>query len=135
MGALKRKESSSLRLDDVRNSKKAKVEKNTGTKKRAQRQEGLEAETDSDPIVESDTASQSGEGDGASWPSDGADEVDGEDEEWDGVSEGDDQNGGGVEISSKASRADQPVMKSPSTDPKNLCTQSGSFPTWMLTEV
>ena len=30
----------------------------------------LEAETDSDPIVESDTASQSGDDDGESWPSD-----------------------------------------------------------------
>ena len=30
----------------------------------------LEVETDSDPIVESDTNSQSGDDDGASWPSD-----------------------------------------------------------------
>lgn len=29
----------------------------------------LEAETDSDPIIESDTTSQSGEDDGVSWPS------------------------------------------------------------------
>ena len=32
--------------------------------------ESGEAETDSDPIVESDTTEQSGEDDGASWPSD-----------------------------------------------------------------
>ena len=34
----------------------------------------LEAETDSDPIVESDTTSQSGDDDGISWPSDGDEE-------------------------------------------------------------
>ena len=32
--------------------------------------EELEAETDSDPIIESDTTEHSGEDDGASWPSD-----------------------------------------------------------------
>ena len=43
-----------------------------------------EAETDSDPIVESDTGSESGEDDGASWPSDGeGDEVWGMDKEAD----------------------------------------------------
>ena len=34
-----------------------------------------EAETDSDPIVESDTTEQSGEGDGVSWPSDDEEEA------------------------------------------------------------
>ena len=55
----------------------------------------LEAETDSDPIIESDTTSQSGEDDGVSWPSDneGGDSQK-EDELWEGASEGD----GGVEV-------------------------------------
>ena len=57
--------------------------------------EPLEAETDSDPIEESDTASQSGEDDGVSWPSadeggDGQKEV----ELWEGASEED----GGVDL-------------------------------------
>ena len=52
--------------------------------------EPVEAETDSDPIIESDTTSQSGEDDGVSWPSDneggdGQKEV----ESWEGASEGD----------------------------------------------
>ena len=56
--------------------------------------EPLEAEADSDPIIESDTGSQSGEDDGVSWPSDnegggGQKEV----ELWEGASEG----GSGVE--------------------------------------
>ena len=57
--------------------------------------EPLEAETDSDPIIESDTASQSGEDDGVSWPSDdeGGDGQK-ENELWEGALEGD----GGVEV-------------------------------------
>ena len=54
-----------------------------------------EAETDSDPIIESDTTSQGGEDDGVSWPSD--DEGgDGQKEEelWEGASEED----GGVDL-------------------------------------
>ena len=52
--------------------------------------EPLEAGTDSDPIIESDTTSQSGEDDGVSWPSDneggdGQKEV----ELWEGASKGD----------------------------------------------
>lgn len=35
----------------------------------------LEAETDSDPIAESDTTDHSGDDDGVSWPSDGEEDV------------------------------------------------------------
>ncbi|KAK0509347.1 hypothetical protein JMJ35_007741 [Cladonia borealis] len=57
--------------------------------------EPLEAETDSDPIIESDTTSQSGEDDGVSWPSDNeVGDSQNEVESWEGASEGD----GGVEV-------------------------------------
>ena len=73
--------------------------------------EPLEAETDSDPITESDTTSQSGEDDGVSWPSDneGGDsqyEV----ESWEGASEGD----GGVEVP----RVDTEPMVAPQAKPQ-----------------
>lgn len=52
----------------------------------------LETATDSDPIVESDTTSQSGDDDGVTWPSDEDDEPD----ESAGVDE--DSDGGGVKV-------------------------------------
>ena len=45
----------------------------------------LEAETDSDPIIESDTTEQSGDGDGVSWPSDQDEDMPDENEEAAGV--------------------------------------------------
>jgi hypothetical protein len=59
----------------------------------------LEAETDSDPIVESDTPEHSGEDDGVSWPSDDDDE-------------------GGVELAD--SNGDQPTAKK-ATDSTSTC--------------
>ena len=55
-----------------------------------------ETATDSDPIIESDTASQSGDDDGVSWPSN-ADE---EQEQWEGVKEENDT--GGVKVAAEA---------------------------------
>ena len=49
--------------------KKSKAEPKKGAAKKGPRIE-LEAETDSDPIVESDTTEHSGDDDGVSWPSD-----------------------------------------------------------------
>ena len=78
--------------------------------------EPLEAETDSDPIVESDTTSQSGDDDGVSWPSDneggdGQMEV----ESWEGASEGENEvEGAGFDTSSV--NAPQAKPKSKSTD-------------------
>ena len=51
----------------------------------------LETATDSDPIVESDTTSQSGDDDGVSWPSD--EEV-GTGEVWEGIGATDDKEHG-----------------------------------------
>ena len=76
----------------------------------------LEAETDSDPIIESGTTSQSGEDDGGSWPSEN--ESGGENEEvesWDGASEG--GNGvEGAEFDIRAANAQQGKPKPDSTD-------------------
>lgn len=65
-----------------------------------------ETETDSEPIVESETTSQSGNDDGVSWPSeDGADH----DNEWDGVDGGsDDQEDGGLRIAMEAAGIQSP---------------------------
>lgn len=125
MAASKRKQASSVPLDDGRNFKKSKVN-GGGTTNSAKHEEELEAETDSDPIVESDTNSQSGDDDGADWPSDA------EDKEWDGGIEEDDNNGAGTEKPSKAARADQSVKDSTLADPKNSCMQPRFFLIQML---
>ena len=74
----------------------------------------LEAETDSDPIIESDTTSQSGDDDGSSWPSDNdgvADEEDGE--EWEGSSEDPDEEGGiGIPADSATQKLSNPKPSS-----------------------
>ena len=78
--------------------------------------EPLDAETDSDPIIESDTTSQSGEDDGVSWPSDNEGrDSENEVESWAGASEGD----GGVEVpefNTESMIAPQAEPKSKSSD-------------------
>ena len=64
-----------------------------------------EAETDSDPIVESDTGSESGEDDGASWPSDSEEEKEG------GVEMGADNDAGTMGIATEAAGAMHPARK------------------------
>ena len=68
MAASKRKEHPSTKLHAGNVSKKPKKEEKLA--KSSIRLQDLETATDSDPLVESDTASQSGDDDGASWPSD-----------------------------------------------------------------
>ena len=68
----------------------------------------LETATDSDPIVESDTTSQSGDDDGASWPSDEEHE---EGEDWEGVEVAEDNDDGGVKIAAEAAGASQSASK------------------------
>lgn len=69
MAGLKRKEApiSKPSRDDIRKKAKKEAPQLKKSKRIVQFQE---AETDSDPIVESDTTEQSGEDDGVSWPSD-----------------------------------------------------------------
>ena len=71
----------------------------------------LETATDSDPIVESDTTSQSGDDDGISWPSDEKVEAD---EDGEGVEIANDKEDGGVKITEEA-RASKSAEKVPST--------------------
>ena len=76
--------------------------------------EPLEAETDSDPIIESDTTSQSGEDNGVSWPSEnegGGDQT--EVESWEGASEGDNGvEGAGFHTNSENAPQEKPKHKS-----------------------
>lgn len=69
MAGIKRKDAPSGQSSGGKSSKKHKIEAS-----RTRISEGLvkiqETETDSDPIVESDTAEHSGDDDGVSWPSD-----------------------------------------------------------------
>ena len=64
-----------------------------------------EAETDSDPIVESDTGSESGEDDGASWPSDD------EQETREDVGGGIDNGTGALQIAADASNTADSTQK------------------------
>ena len=75
----------------------------------------LEAETDSDPIIESDTTSQSGDDDGVSWPSD---EDDGKVDEFQGLSEGDNEEGG-VKFTAEAPLAAPAAIKAAAKDEAN----------------
>lgn len=70
MASLKRKEAPVVKSRDSVNHKKPKRDV-VDVKNATIAVHTLEAETDSDPIVESDTNSQSGDDDGVSWPSDG----------------------------------------------------------------
>lgn len=69
MAGLKRKEApiSKPSRDDIRKKPKKEAPQLKKSKRAVQFQE---TETDSDPVVESDTTEQSGEDDGVSWPSD-----------------------------------------------------------------
>ena len=72
----------------------------------------LETETDSEPIVESDTTSQSGDDDGESWPSDHEGE---EGDESGGVSEEDNEDGG-IKIAVEAANEVQPKTNNTPTN-------------------
>lgn len=68
MAATKRKNVPTLGQEAGRLAKKSRKSADSNPK---QSRFTEEAETDSDPVVESDTGSDSGEDDGVSWPSDG----------------------------------------------------------------
>lgn len=69
MAGLKRKDPPASKMPGTNVSKKPKKEKSQSKKSNPTKQK-LETETDSEPIVESDTTENSGEDDGVSWPSD-----------------------------------------------------------------
>ena len=70
--------------------------------------------TDSDPLVESDTTSQSGADDGVSWPSD--DEPDEEEADGDEIEDDGEDGDGGVRITSKSTNHATPVAKAKPAD-------------------
>jgi hypothetical protein len=79
MAGLKRKEAPLAKGSSRNTNKKPKIEaKHLGKKPKA-RSRDAEVETDSDPIVESDTTENSGDDDDVTWPSDGDEVVDGSD--------------------------------------------------------
>lgn len=95
MAGIKRKESVGFTPQGSYIRKKPRMEEGL-TKKSVKESFIAETATDSDPIVESDTTSQSGEDDGVSWPSDVAEG----NEEWGGVDE--DNEAGGVKVAAEA---------------------------------
>ena len=110
MAALKRKENPNSRLHAGNTPKKPKKEEKLA--KDSKRVQDLETATDSDPIVESDTTSQSGGDDGVSWPSEEEAE---ESEDWEGVEVAEDSNDG-VKIAAEAVGASQSANKAPKTN-------------------
>lgn len=111
MTASKRKENPSSKAHAGSTPKKPKKEEKTA--KRSKRVQDLETATDSDPLVESDTTSQSGDDNGVSWPSDQETE---EGESWEGVGIAEDNDDGGVKIAAEAAGASQSAKKAPNTD-------------------
>lgn len=69
MAGLKRKESPATKSSVGRVQKKLRTD-NAQVKREKRALPEAEAETDSDPIIESDTTEHSGDDDGVSWPSD-----------------------------------------------------------------
>lgn len=82
-------------------------------RKEEKRVQELETATDSDPILESDTASQSGDDDGVSWPSDEDAEAG---EGWEGFGVAEDDDEGGVEFAAEAAGASQSAKKASITN-------------------
>ena len=97
MAAPKRKEYPSSNFHTGSTRKKPRKEENLA--KGSKNAHDLETATDSDPIVESDTTSQSGDDDGVSWPSD---EVVEASEAWDGAGVVDNKEHGGVKVAETA---------------------------------
>ena len=111
MAGSKRKENPNSTLHAGNGSKKPKKEKSPA--KSSKHVQDLETVTDSDPLVESDTATQSGDDDGASWPSD---EDSKEGEAWEGVGVAEELDNGGVKTAAVAAGTSQPASKTASTN-------------------
>ena len=108
MAAPKRKENPNTRAHAGSTAKKLKKE--TSPAKVSKRVQDLETATDSDPLVESDTTSQSGDDDGVSWPSDEEKNLG---EDWEGLEGAEDNDNGGVKITAKAADASQSAKTGP----------------------
>lgn len=124
MAGIKRSGSSGLQPQLTHGAKRPKKEHNGAKPSKSSRD--LEVETDSDPIVESDTTSQSGDKDGVSWPSD---EDNGGVDNWQGVSDEEEQDDGGVNVATQAAVVASPAAKRTSLpdathSKKNICAAS-----------
>ena len=102
MAAPKRKENPSSHFHTGSTRKKSRKEENLANG--SKNVQDLETATDSDPIVESDTTSQSGDDDGVSWPSD--EEVEADDD-WEGPGVVDGKEHGGLKIAEKTAGASE----------------------------
>lgn len=118
MAGLKRKGGSESNSQVANTAKK--VKKEHGSLNASKNIEELEAQTDSDQIVESETTSQSGDDDGVSWPSDEENE---EIDDWAGVSDEEEQDDGGANVMAKAGSAPHPIPKGSSTNDANQSKQ------------
>ena len=118
MAALKRKEALVAGFQGGNIQKKPKREEKGEKKPIPSNAVPLETETDSEPIMESDTTSQSGDDDGASWPSHT------ESEEFGGVSIDDGNDDNGLRIAAGASGAPQSASKPTFTDGATTGTSS-----------
>ena len=107
MAAPKRKEYPSSNFHTGSTHKKPRKEKNVANG--SKNAPDLETATDSDPIVESDTTSQSGDDDGVSWPSEEDVEAD---EAWEGAGVVDENENGGVKnaVTAGASKSGKKVQ-------------------------
>ena len=111
MVASKRKENPNSKAHAGSIPKKPKKEEKRA--KSSKRVQDLETVTDSDPLVESDTTSQSGDDNGNSWPSDEETE---EGESWEGVGIAEHNDDGGVKIAAETAGASQSAKKAPNTN-------------------
>lgn len=111
MVASKRKENPNSELQAGSTPKKPKKEEKRA--KNSKHVQDLETATDSDPLVESDTTSHSGDDDGVSWPSDEEAE---EGEVWEGVGVAEENDVGGVNIAAEAAGASRPGSKAAFTN-------------------
>ena len=112
MAAPKRKENPSPHLHTGSTRKKPRKEEKLANG--SKNVHDLETATDSDPIVESDTTSQSGDDDGISWPSDEEAEA-GDDSESAGVVDGKEHGGMKTAETAGASKSGKKVQDTKDT--------------------
>ena len=114
MAGIKRKGAFDTKRQAGNSQKKQKKDKKRPKTSKSIR--ALETETDSEPIVESNTTSQSGDDDGVSWPSGHEGE---EGDELGGVSEEDNEDGG-IKIAVEAAIEAQPKTKNTPTNGQSI---------------
>ena len=127
MAGIKRKETPRSMKNTFSNNKKTKIEPKAPKKSRLS-SKFAETETDSDPIVESDTTENSGDDDGVSWPSDNEDDEKDHDVAQEDYFEDfdEDDDGGGVKVGTEKGK---PLALRPAANTAKPCTffETNSF--------